>query len=493
MYSNISTLKKVTKNFKLLSTIVLVVILQSVFVSASPNIQILSPQSIQYNTTKVNINVTSNETVNFYVKALLRDFLVKSNATSYKSAFYGKTGNYELTIYANNSNGVVTKTVEFNISASNPVEITEGGYLGSSNTEYILVNNISEEGLYWSFPTENISVNLNGFAINLPGTTAINADCSHSKLANGTLNGILYLSFSSGCLLKNLSIISEEEAGVLVWDTENTVIEDITVKASFGIYSAERTAKLIVRNSTFISSGPPSPMYGIDYDVAFLHDMSQNDEFTLENVKIVNFTKDVNWLDASIPTYTLRSTKLNISEPDLYFSGVAKIYTQHLAVINTTDQNGEGVPVVVEIKDNSTISGDPMFDLNVNPTHSLLIATNETGLAETWLTEKISILRIESPLSEEVISYSPYNLTARTRDTTTTQTLNIVGNSTFKVNMPLEFPTTQLPDCTIFQMLDFNNDGDINAKDIKIVVDYMVGKPVEVIPENCRALNLFLP
>jgi hypothetical protein len=490
MYSNISTLKKVTKNFKLLSTIVLVVILQSVFVSASPNIQILSPQNIQYNTTKVIINVTSNETVNFYVKAILRDFLVKSNDTSYESAFYGKAGIYKLTIYANNSNGTATKTVEFNITAPNPVEITEGGYLGSSNTEYILVNNITDF-LYWSFPTENISVNLNGFAVNSP--FAMGTECSHSKIANGTLNGRLIIPYSTGCLFKKLTINSEEEAGVLVWDTENTVLEDITVKASFGIYSAEHTAKLIIKNSTFISSGPPREIYGIEYDVAFLHDMSQNDEFTLENVKVVNFTRDVNWLYASIPTYILRSTKLNISESDLYFSGMAKIYTQHLAVINTTDQNGEGVPVVVEIEDNSTVSGDPMFDINVNPTHSLLIATNESGLAETWLTEKISILRIESPLSEEVISYSPYTLIARTRDTTTTQTLNIVGNSTFNVNMSLEFPTTQLPDCTIFQMLDFNNDGDINAKDIKIVVDYMVGKPVEVIPENCRALNLFLP
>ena len=491
MYSNKNTLKRVT-NFKLLSTIVLVVILQSVCISATPDIQILSPQNIQYNNTKVIINVTSNETVNFYIKGLLRDFLVKNNDTNYESAFYGKTGNYELTIYANNSNGSATETVEFNISAPNPVEITEGGYLGSSNTEYILVNNITM-GLGWSFPTENISVNLNGFAIN---NGAIGADCSHSKIANGTINeGMLYLSFSTGCLFKNLSITHEEEEGIVVWDTENTVFEDIIVTASFGIYSAEHTAKSIVRNSTFISSGPPIPdWYVTNDDVAFMHDMSQNDEFTLENVKVVNFTKDVNWLDASIPTYILRSTKLNISESDVWFSGVAKVYTQHLAVINTTDQNGEGVPVVVEIKDNSTISGDPMFDFNVNPTHSLLIATNESGLADVWLTEKISILRIESPLSEEVISYSPYNLTARTRDTTTTTTLNIVGNSTFKVNMSLDFPTAELPACTLFQMLDLNNDGDITAKDMKIVVDYMVGKPVEISSlKNCNALNLFLP
>jgi len=484
MYNNKNTLKKVTINFKLLSTVALVVILQSTCVSAAPDIQILSPQNIQYNTTKVNISVTSNETVDFYVKGFKRDFYVKDNATNYESAVYGKTGTYEFTIYANNSNGATTKTVEFNISASNPVEITEGGLLYSSNTEYILVNNISDF-LYWTFPTENISLNLNGFAINYP--LAISSICSRSKVANGTLNGQVAIDFSIGCLFKNLSITVEGEAGVVVWDTENTFFEDITVKAPVGIYSAEHTAVLTIKNSTFIGFGPD--------DVAFLHDVSTNDDFTLENVKFVNFTKDAEWLDVDIPTYTLRNTVLNLSESELfYFEGVAKMYTQHLAVINTTDQNGEGVPVVVEIDDGSTISGDSMFDLNANPTKSLLIATNESGLAEVWLTEKVSLLRMESPLTIENVTFSPYNLTARTRDTSTTTTLNIVGNSTFNVNMSLEFPDAELPTCTLFQMLDLNNDGDVDAKDIKVVVDYMVGKPVEISSvKNCNALNLFLP
>lgn len=64
--------------------------------------------------------------------------------------------------------------------------------------------------------------------------------------------------------------------------------------------------------------------------------------------------------------------------------------------------------------------------------------------------------------------------------------------STIEFN--LEFPQQELPQCTIAQMLDLNNDGDVNAKDIKIIVDFIVGRPLSInSTKNCNALNLFIP
>jgi hypothetical protein len=147
---------------------------------------------------------------------------------------------------------------------------------------------------------------------------------------------------------------------------------------------------------------------------------------------------------------------------------------------------------VVEIIDNSTQGNDPTFDITGNPTASQFVATNDSGLAEVWVTEKIDILRINSPLVVTSVEYDPYVMRGTTRELNVTVVLNITSNSTFPVPITFNFPTqnaTSVPQCTLAQMLDLNGDNDWDSKDMKIIVDYMVGKPVTIVSaRDCKAL-----
>ena len=121
----------------------LILIVSSIYiVSATPQITINSPQQTEYNSTQILLNVTSNETVNFFFKDphTGKMFPIGENATSLNSYLYINQGSHKFTIWANNSNGETNATVLFNTTKHNPVNITECGYLISSDTAYVLNN-----------------------------------------------------------------------------------------------------------------------------------------------------------------------------------------------------------------------------------------------------------------------------------------------------------------------------------------------------------------
>ena len=184
------------------------------FILAAPNIQINSPQSITYSTTKVLVNISSNETVDFYLKNLRNNLTVKLNSTIYESSLYGKTGNYNFIIYANNSNGISSKNVSFSISASNPINITSCGLLISPNARYEVMNDLSGECINWREDVNNATFDINGFKIE-SNSWPITINCFFSEILNGTLNhtadnNLAGLDIQNGdsCLFKDLNIES---------------------------------------------------------------------------------------------------------------------------------------------------------------------------------------------------------------------------------------------------------------------------------------------
>jgi hypothetical protein len=147
-------------------------------ISATPQITIHSPQNITYDTTKIPINVTANEPVTFFLKDLKngKNRILAENTTNLEDFIYAKTGSYTFTIWANNSNEEANESVVFSDSESNPINITSCGYLYSSDTKYVLSNNIAASGrdcITISY-LRNISLDLNDNAVTSGTYRAIN-------------------------------------------------------------------------------------------------------------------------------------------------------------------------------------------------------------------------------------------------------------------------------------------------------------------------------
>lgn len=459
---------------------------------AAPDLQIVSPQAFaSYDSTNVTINVTSNETVDFFFRSMKRDHYIERNSTSYVSRFYGQNGTVGFTIFANNSNGVSNRTVEFNFTKHNPVEVggTSGGVIGSPDTEYVLVGDIGST-LFVDITTENISVNLNGYTINGDGSASIIMLCSKSVIYNGSLVGGVNMDFADGCLLKDLAGTSNDYA-LRLFNIYDLTVDGMTMTTPVGVsIDQEGFVDLHLKNSRFTSPVPEG-----EGTVGFIHDDTVADSIIMEETKFVNYSLDFLWINEPLnPEFILRNSKIALEGADQTAEGTARIYTQHKALLNTTDQNGVGIPVAVEIFDNSTIEGDFSSYLNGNPTDKILVATNSSGLAEVWVTEKVDLIRINSPPEVRTVEYDPYVMRAIARDANATVLLNISSNSTFPVPIGMNFPSqnaTTLPDCAISSMLDLNGDGSVNAHDMKVIVEFMTNKPVTVVSlKGCNALKM---
>ena len=89
--------------------ILLGIFVLSSLVSATPQLIINSPQATEYNSTKILLNLSSNEPVDFFIKDTKgrnpRDVILIENTTELIDYLYVNEGEHEFTIWANNSNG----------------------------------------------------------------------------------------------------------------------------------------------------------------------------------------------------------------------------------------------------------------------------------------------------------------------------------------------------------------------------------------------------
>src|SRR3990170_3860302 len=147
-----------------------ILIISLSFISAIPQLTINSPGNTTYNSTQVLLNVTSNETVDFFIQSPrgLRSIVLAENSTVLNDYLYLNEGEHEFTIWANNSNGETNATIFFTTTIHNPINVTSCGIIRSSDTEYVLQNDISTSGSRcMTFSSlRNVSFNLNGYVIN---------------------------------------------------------------------------------------------------------------------------------------------------------------------------------------------------------------------------------------------------------------------------------------------------------------------------------------
>ena len=464
------------------------------FVSAAPQLTIHSPQNITYNATKVSINVTSNEPVDFYTKSPRTNILLKSNSTFYESVLYGKTGNFRRTIYANNSNGETNATAYFSINASNPINITECGALVSPNAQYRVINNLSGACLNWNEDANNISLDLNGFTIK-GSFSPISAACFFSEVFNGTLNkttelglGALDLQGGNSCSFKDIKMESISY-GITAYIANEMFFERVNITAPVGLLiDNSGSVGMNFKNVNFVGS-----RNGLGESV-FWHFDSTSDVITLENVTFTNYTKHVDVENNFQMEYIVRNSPLNYSNVIPPY-GFSRFIIQHLALITLTDILGNPISGAIEVVDENfnVSSPPPIKKINSNPTEHVFAGTNASGVAEVFLTGKIDVKRTFSPTEEDTVTFNSYNLTARSKGLAEQVSINFNStNSTIPVNISIDFSSEELSQCTIAQMLDLNNNGNVDISDVVIVMRKVAGLSISVQTERkgCEGINL---
>lgn len=469
------------KSYKFI--VLLLILSMSVPVFAQPDIEILSPSNTTYSQSKILVNVTSNEVVDFYIDYGPKEINLARNATSLETYLYVKEGNYILTIHANNSNGDAYSEVIFTeASEEPPLGVTDCGIMFSPNAAYELLNDVSSDSTCFYIDQSNVSFNLNGFSI-YSDYSAIESICKSSKIFNGTIysEGFAFqLFYGTKCIIKDINAecgdfaYIEEMPGIL-FDSINSSITN-----EYAFSCSNSPCNLFIRNSDFYGQYESGSTF-------IKHDNSIFNEIVIENTTINNFDYDFDLSGDQFSDYYMRNTYLNISKI-LESGNYIRFFVQHLLKLNVTE-NGTGVPSIVEIVDSSTFN-DPIennFNYFSNPTGNISIATDPNGLGETWLTEKSIIY--SSPPTE--YRFVPYNITAISSGTNYSQILDITGNSTFRMNFSL--PSTKLLPCTIDQMFDMNNDNTTDINDAILILRRITGLSVESGEEKtCRARNFFV-
>lgn len=480
------------------------------FIAATPQITIHSPQNITYDSTKILVNVTSDEPVDFFIRneRTGRKIILAENTTSLEDYLYVKEGNYEFTTWANNSNGESNDSVVFSDSVHNPIYITSCGTLYSPDAEYAVINDLIPTPTtrtclsIWNL--RNVSINLNNHIIHRGTHQAVILSYSSDiNLFNGTINGSpTRTSFTSGLIdaegtkLRFSDLFMNGNIAFSIFNLDNSIFENIRINSSVGFWH------YAVTNTYFIdSSFNWNGFSGVNELETAFYDQSDHSTIFLENTTIEGFPEYDFYSRGTYTDYFLRNSNLNISRikfPDSIAD--IRVFTQHLITINVTDQFNKTGSGVIEILDDGTferkIGLDALTDTLANPTSQLLVATNKDGTAEIWVTEKLTYAKSSSPPVITEYDFSLYNITAKTWDTDQTITLNLTGHqSTIPLSFKLEVPgVEELPACTITHMLDLNNDGFVSIQDAIIMLRVITGLPVSVNGEKeCKGISLYIP
>ena len=478
-------------------------------ISSVPQLTINSPENVTYDSTKIIVNATSNELVDFFIRDAKtgRRIILAENTNSFDNYLYVKNGSYGYTLWANNSNGETNASVVFESSIHNPINITSCGTLYSSDAKYDIVNDLipssSTRDCLSVWNLRNVSVNLNDHIVN-SGTrhAVILFYSSDIELFNGTLNSTHIITSSypilveaEGTKLKFSDLFLDGHIGFSIWTLDNVIFENITVNSSLGFWYYAVTNTYFI-NSSFIWDGHLcSP---IQEGVGF-YDQSDHSSIFLENVTFEGFPYDF-YLTGTFTDFFLRHTYINMSK--IYYVNRlsdTRFFTQHLLIVNVTDQFGITGSCSVRVLDNGALprleGEDVLLSTLANPTAMVYIPTGETGVGQTWLTEKLVLARTSSPPVITEYDFSNYTLTTRGwgEEEYSETTVNLTGlhsiiNVDFKINTSVG---EELPSCTISQMLDLNNDGYVNILDATIVLRKITGLPVSVdSTKECEGINL---
>ena len=487
-----------------------------VFVSATPQITIISPQPNSYDSTKIALNVTSNEPVDFFIKTPrgLRSILLAENVTAFDSYLYVNEGEHEFTIWANNSNGESNATVIYSSTIHNPVNITNCGILSSPDTEYVLENDINagNDGYCMAMSeVRNVSFNLNGYTISASDTYSGSyrraftiGGVSNTQIFNGTVNGSstphsegiteVILIDASRTKFSNLNISGM--IGFTAINLNKVIFEDVHINSSVGMYYDYISDTYFI-NSSFIWNGNSNLPVVACVPSAFCEG-SYVSEIFLEETNISGFPEYDFHMKWTSTDFYLRNTKINLSRV-IYpaFPSDTRFFTQHLGIITTTDLFGRPQEATVRISDSGTILKKSDFDIFletlVNPTSEILTSTDENGRAEIWLTEKLTYAKTSSPAVVTEYDFSPYNVTVISGDAISTTNLSLTGlNSTIPMNFSLNIPVA-LPTCTIAQMLDLTGNGIVDISDKNLLQDYLTGKTLAVNgTKQCEGINMLV-
>lgn len=501
-----------------------ILIISSVTItSATPIIILNSPQNITYNSTQVLLNATANEPVDFYFKNVRtgNTMILAKNVSSINSLLYFGKGTHQITIWANDSTGEVNKTIYFNSTVHNPVNITSCGIIGSSDTKYIVRSDLYPNssilwGMYclYAYEVRNITLDLNGYTVNTGTTNGIDLGYgSDMELFNGTVKGspswtqygitprMLEL---EGTRLNIHDLNLSGFMGADIWSLGESLFNRVHVNASVGFWFEGPVTNTYFVNSTIVWNGQNiQHNFWSGTPVAFF-DQSDHSNIYFENVYAnTTFPKYDFSFQGSFTDIYLRNTDINMSNID-YPDWLAdtRIFTQHLIVINVTDQLNQTGSGIIDIEDNGlfghnesaedeSAESTPNTNILENPTDDLLVPINSKGQGSTWLTEKLTYAKSDSPATIYTYNFSNYTLTARSWDTNETIQLNLTGHhSTIPVSFKLDIPGA-LPACTVPEMLDLNNDGEIDMADATIVLRYITGLPVSINDtKNCTGINL---
>ncbi len=484
------------------------------FVSAVPQLTIHSPQNMTYNSTKILVNVTSNEVGDFFLRneRTGERQILSANVTGLETYIYASEGNHSFNIFMNSSVGVGNQSVNFSTTLHNPVNVTSCGFLSSSDTKYVLNNDISHSinglGCIYLSGSRNVSFNLNGHTITAARASGLSVRwVSDIEIFNGTVNGSAtlttgkrpYLLDLEGTKLRFENLIIDGHIGALVWGLNNVVFENVTMNSSIGFWFYGPVTDTYFINSSIMWNGKNPHHYTIPS--GFL-DWSSNSIFTFENSTVGGFPEyDFN-LEGAYTDYYLRNSNIDISKVS-YPNWVAdtRFIEQHLIIINVTDQFGVSGACSVRILDNGLLPRYHGLEAKLktlgNPTADIYIPVEETGEGQEWVTEKITLARSSSPAVITEYEFSNYTLTTRGwgSDNYSQITLDLTDhNSTIRVDFPITTPSIgeELPNCTITQMFDLNNDGVVNIQDAIIVLRFISGKDVSVseTSKGCEGINL---
>lgn len=487
---------RILKTFLVLTTF----LLMAGIVSAVPQITIHSPESgAVYDSTQVFLNATSSEPVDFFIKDARgkRNVVLAENITELINYIYVNEGAHKFEIWANNSNGEANASVSFNTSVHNPVEITTCGYLSSSDTVYEVANDLTSVDTYgclYIWNVRNISIDLKGHTVNGGKDRVLDTNyVSGIEVFNGTLRvsaaqtggwynpWVLAL---DGMKMNFHDLDMEGYLAMSIYEIDDVIFKNVFFNCSVGIWPS------IMTNTHFVNSEFSWNHNGNGY---VMWDISFYSEVYFEEVNMTGFPGDYFRLQGGSTDFYLRNTYLNMSKISYpSWPSETRFFKQHKVLFNVTDQLNKTGSGVIEIKDNSnSTSNSTEFDYDPNPTTNVLLATDENGYAETWLTEKVTRGRTSSPVTLTENNYFPYYITAKSWEgEETTIEFDLESNSTIPISLNITVPTAY-PECTIAQLLDLNNDDTINMQDAVIVLRYIAGLPVSSSgSKECTGISL---